>query len=67
MDPKTLGITQSIILRLNLGEHHCPLLMIPQEQVRDSATALLILLRHDFADGSKCFSPETLHNLNQVI
>jgi hypothetical protein len=35
---------------LNLGEHHCPLLMIPQEQVRDSATALLILLRHNFAE-----------------
>jgi hypothetical protein len=41
--------------------------MIPEKQVRDSPTALLVLLRHNLTDSSKCLTPETLHDLNQVI
>jgi hypothetical protein len=67
MNPQPLSITQPIILRLDFSKHHRPRLIIPKEQIRDASAALLILLCHDLADGSKSFAAETLHDLNQVL
>lgn len=64
MYPQPLSIAQPIILRLHLSKHNLPLVRVPQEQIWDASTALLILLRHDLADGRKCFATKTLNNLN---
>lgn len=67
MNPKPLGITQPIILRLNLNKHHLVPMHIPQEQIRDPATALLVLLRKNLAHSRQRLAAETPHDLDQVV
>ena len=67
MYPKPLRITQSIVLTLHLRKHDLPILWMPQKQIWNTTTPLLILLRHDFADDGESFTVETLDNLLQVI
>lgn len=67
MDPQSLGITESIILRLDLGEHHLRGLRVPEKEIGDATAALLILLRHDLADGGQRGALEAPHDLDQVV
>lgn len=50
MNPQPLRIAQAIILRLHLGKHHLPPLLMPQKQIRNAATPLLIFLRHNLTN-----------------
>lgn len=67
MNPQPLRITQPIILRLDLRKQNRPRLRIPQKQIRNPATTLLILLRQNLADSRERLAPETLHDLHQIV
>jgi hypothetical protein len=67
VDPQPLRITQPIILRLDLREHHLLRLRVPQEQIRHSPTPLLVFLRHHLTDSSQSFPTETLNDLHKVL
>jgi hypothetical protein len=67
MNPQPLGITQTIIFRLDLRKHDFLLLHTPQKEIRYPPTALLILLGHNLTDSGEGFASKTLHDLNQVV
>lgn len=66
IDPQPLRIAQPIVLALHLREHDLPLVRVPQEQIRDAAPPLLVLLRHDLAHGTQRLGPETLRDLDEI-
>lgn len=67
MDPQPLSIAEPIILRLDLREHHLRGLRIPEKEVGNATTALLILLRHDLANSRQRSAIEALHDLDQIV
>lgn len=66
MDPQPLGITQTVILGLHLGEHDLLPLRTPQEQIRDPPAALLVLLRQHLTDRRERLAAEALDDLDEV-
>ena len=72
MNPQPLRITQSIILRLHLHKHNLPIaipiwIRIPNKQIRNTPSALLILLRQNLADSRQRLAAKTPRDFDQIF
>lgn len=67
MDPQPLRIAQAIILRLDFGEHDLFLLGVPQEEVRNTASSLLVFLCHHLAHCCQGRTAKALHDFYEIV